>query len=129
MVPAAHTRAAIHDRFPLIACDDDDPSSTARTYRFADGAPGRIGLIAPVSSPFCGACSRLRLTADGKVRPCLFSASEWDLRPLLRDGRASPTDDDLAAFLIDAVWTKQAGHGVSSPTFVQPDRPMSAIGG
>jgi len=131
MVPAAETRAAIHARFPLVACDDDDPSSTARTFRFADGAIGRIGFIAPVTSPFCGACSRLRITADARVRPCLFSTREWDLRPLLRPlaDQPRPTDNDLATFLIDATWTKQAGHGISSTEFEQPDRPMSAIGG
>ena len=125
-VPAAETRAAIEERFPLITCEPDDPSATARVYRFADGAPGRIGFIAPVSTPFCGACSRLRLTADGKVRPCLFSTREWDIRSLLRAGA---TDDDLAEFLVDATWTKQAGHGIATPDFHQPDRPMSAIGG
>jgi cyclic pyranopterin phosphate synthase len=125
-VSAAETRAAIEARYPLVACDDDDQSSTARTFAFADGAPGRIGFIAPVSSPFCGACSRLRLTADGKVRPCLFSTTEWDLKPMLRAGA---TDDQVAGFLIDAAWTKQAGHGIASPGFRQPARPMSAIGG
>ena len=128
-VSAAETRAAIERAFPLIACDDDEPSSTARTFRFADlpgDSPARIGFIAPVSSPFCGACSRLRLTADGKVRPCLFSTSEWDLRTPLRAGA---TDEALADFLIDATWTKQPGHGITSPGFVQPERPMSAIGG
>lgn len=125
-VSAAETRAAIEDRFPLVACDDDAPSSTARTFAFADGVPGRVGFIAPVSSPFCGACSRLRLTADGKVRPCLFSTTEWDLRAALRAGA---TDDHLADFLIDATWTKQPGHGIASPQFRQPARPMSAIGG
>lgn len=125
-VSAAETRAAIEERFPLIACDDDDPSSTARTFTFADDAPGRIGFIAPVSSPFCRACSRLRLTADGKVRPCLFSTTEWDLRSALRAGA---DDDAIADFLIDATWTKQPGHGIASPDFRQPARPMSAIGG
>ncbi len=128
-VSAAETRAAIERVFPLVACSDDDPSSTARTLRFADlpvGAPARVGLIAPVSTPFCGACSRLRITADGKVRPCLFSTTEWDLRSPLRRGA---TDDELADFLIDATWTKQPGHGITSSNFVQPERPMSAIGG
>jgi cyclic pyranopterin phosphate synthase len=128
-VSAAETRAAIEGVFPLIACGDDDPSSTARTFRFADldgDSPARVGFIAPVSSPFCGACSRLRITADGKVRPCLFSTTEWDLRSPLRAGA---TDEELANFLIDATWTKQPGHGITSPDFVQPERPMSAIGG
>ncbi|MFN7021988.1 MAG: GTP 3',8-cyclase MoaA, partial [Phycisphaerales bacterium] len=128
-VSAAETRAAIESRFPLVERGDDEPSSTSRTFAFADapaGSPARVGFIAPVSSPFCGACSRLRITADGKVRPCLFSATEWDIRPLLR---AHATDDHLARFLIDATWTKQPGHGISSPEFRQPPRPMSAIGG
>lgn len=125
-VSAAETRAAIEARFPLVACDDDDPSSTARTFAFADGAPGRIGFIAPVSSPFCGACSRLRVTADGKVRPCLFSTTEWDIRRPLRSGAS---DERIAEFLIDSAWTKQKGHGIATPEFRQPQRPMSAIGG
>ncbi len=125
-VSAAETRAGIEERYPLVACDDDDPSSTARTFAFADGAPGLVGFIAPISGPFCGACSRLRLTADGKVRPCLFSTTEWDLRAALRAGS---TDEKVAHFLIDATWTKQPGHGIASPGFRQPERPMSAIGG
>ncbi|MDP1662459.1 MAG: GTP 3',8-cyclase MoaA [Phycisphaerales bacterium] len=125
-VSAAETRSAVEARFPLVACGDDEASSTSRNFAFADGAPGRVGFIAPVSSPFCGACSRLRLTADGKVRPCLFSTTEWDLRAMLRDGAS---DERLEAFLIDATWTKQPGHGIASPEFRQPERPMSAIGG
>lgn len=126
LVPAAETRTAIERRFPLVPCGDDDPRGTARTFAFADGAPGRIGFVAPVTSPFCGACSRLRLTADGKVRPCLFSTIEWDLRSLLR---ADTDDDRIADFLIDSTWTKQAGHGISLPDFRRPARPMSSIGG
>jgi len=125
-VPAAETRAAIEAVHPLRPTEGDDPSATARTYRFADGAPGRVGFIAPISQPFCGACSRLRITADGKVRPCLFSTTEWDLRPLLRQGA---DDASLRRFLVDAAWSKQAGHGIESPRFEQPVRPMSAIGG
>jgi len=125
-VPAAETRAAIGRRFALAPTGNDDLSGTARTFAFADGSPGRIGFIAPISSPFCGACSRLRLTADGKVRPCLFSTTEWDLRTPLRGGAS---DEELAEFLIDATWTKQVGHGIASPDFRQPERPMSAIGG
>jgi cyclic pyranopterin phosphate synthase len=126
MVPAAQTRAEIEREYPLVATGADALSSTAVTYRFADGSAGSIGFIAPVSSPFCGACSRLRITADGKVRPCLFSTREWDLRPLIRAGK---DDDAIAGFLVDATWTKQAGHGISMPGFAQPERPMSAIGG
>ncbi len=126
MVPASETRRAIERRFPLVALDHDDPSRTARVFRFADGAPGRVGFIAPVTSPFCGACNRLRITADGQVRPCLFSTREWDVRAPLRSGAS---DEQLAELLIDATWTKQPGHGISAANFEQPDRPMSAIGG
>jgi GTP 3',8-cyclase len=122
----------ISERHALTPVNGDRADTTSLNYRFADAAPGSIGIIAPVSRPFCGACSRLRITADGKVRPCLFSRDEWDLRPLLRvprhpHGRAD--DDAIRRFLVDAVWTKQAGHGISSPQFVQPKRTMSAIGG
>lgn len=132
VVTAQETRRDIEGRYPLIATGADEPSSTAVTYRFADGAPGRIGFIAPVSNPFCGACSRLRLTADGKIRPCLFSTTEWNIMPLLRQAECDESeagDEALAHFLIDASWTKQAGHGLSSEHFRQPERPMSAIGG
>lgn len=128
-VSAAETRATIERTFGLVACGDQDPTATARVYRFADlplSSPARVGFIAPVSNPFCGACSRLRVTADGKVRPCLFSTREYDLRARLRSGAG---DEQVAEFLIDATWTKQAGHGIRTPTFEQPERPMSAIGG
>lgn len=104
----------------------DDPHSTCEVYTFDDGA--RIGVIAPVTRPFCGACSRLRITADGKVRPCLFSLQEADLMPHLRGG-ATTSDRDIDQAILDAVWAKQAGHGITAPGFRQPDRPMSAIGG
>ena len=124
-VSAAESRAAIERRFPLVPLAGDDPASTARAFAFADGSSGRVGFIAPVSSPFCGACSRLRITADGMVRPCLFSLQEWDIRPALRTG----DDAAIAAFLVDATFTKQPGHGIAQPGFRQPERPMSAIGG
>ena len=126
MVTAQETREAIEEVFALTPTKMDDAHSTARTYRFTDGAPGRIGFIAPVSNPFCGACSRLRLTADGNVRPCLFSTKEWSVMTLLRGGAS---DVELANFLIDVTWTKLAGHNIASPEFVQPARPMSAVGG
>ena len=112
--------------FPLSARGRDAASSTSERFSFADGASGSIGVIAPVTRPFCGACSRLRVTADAKVRPCLFSATEWDLRPLL-DSRAD--DDALRQFLQDATWTKQSGHQIRSDEFQPPERSMSAIGG
>lgn len=129
-VAAAETKAAIETRYALVESGEDEPSSTARTYRFSDlprEAPARLGFIAPVSSPFCGACSRLRITADGKVRPCLFSTREWDVRALLRDPSAG--DGAIAEFLIDATWNKQSGHGIATAQFEQPARTMSAIGG
>ncbi len=126
MVTAQETLEAIEAEFALTPTNMDDAHSTARTYRFTDGAPGRIGFIAPVSNPFCGACSRLRLTADGNVRPCLFSTKEWSVMTLLRGGAS---DAELANFLIDVTWTKLAGHNIASPQFVQPERPMSAVGG
>lgn len=126
LVPAQEILTRIAEAFPLVPAQRDEPSSTAAIYRFADGAPGRIGIIAPVTQPFCNQCSRLRITADGKVRPCLFSNQEWDLGPLLRDDVA---DEQIATFLVDATWTKQAGHGISSSDFIQPARHMAAIGG
>ena len=102
-----------------------EPHATARVYRFADGQ-GRIGFINPVSEPFCGDCNRIRLTADGKLRTCLFSLNETDLRGPLRDGA---TDDELEAIIRDAVWRKELKHHVNEPGFVQPERSMSAIGG
>lgn len=126
VVSARETREAIEAVFALTPTNADDPHSTARTYRFTDGTAGQIGFIAPVSEPFCGACSRLRLTADGNVRPCLFSTKEWSVMPLLRGGAS---DTEIADFLIDVTWTKLAGHNIAAPTFVQPQRPMSAVGG
>jgi len=125
LLPATEALERIRAAHDLVPLDEADPSSTSFNFRFADGAPGRIGMIAPVTQPFCGACSRLRITADGKVRPCLFSREEWDLRPTLRAG----ADEDVARFLADATWTKQPGHGIDAEDFEQPQRPMSAIGG
>ncbi len=104
------------------------PSATAQRYllRMADGREQQVGLIASVSEPFCGACDRLRLTADGQLRSCLFSHEEADLRTALRDGTpAQELEDKIRA----AVWTKPKTHGINEPGFQPPDRPMSAIGG
>jgi cyclic pyranopterin phosphate synthase len=117
-------RAAIAEHWALEA-EPRDPHATARVYRFADGR-GRIGFINPVSEPFCGDCNRIRLTADGKLRTCLFSINETDLRAPLRAGA---TDDDLEAIVREAVWRKELKHRVNDPGFVQPARSMSAIGG
>ncbi len=126
VVSADEILSRISARHELTPIDGGDPHSTSMNFRFADGAAGSIGVIAPVSRPFCSACSRLRITADGKVRPCLFSHDEWDIRTVLRSGG---DDEALAAFIADAVWTKQAGHGINSSEFIQPQRTMSAIGG
>jgi len=117
-------RAAIHAVFPLEP-EPRKPSSTARTYRFADGK-GRIGFINPVTEPFCGDCNRIRLTADGQLRTCLFSLRETNLRDALRAGA---DDDELEEIVRNAVWRKELKHHVGDPGFVQPARSMSAIGG
>jgi cyclic pyranopterin phosphate synthase len=117
-------RAAIHAVWPL-APEPRDPHATARVYRFADGR-GRIGFVNPVSEPFCGDCDRIRLTADGRLRTCLFSLNETDLRAPLREGA---DDGELERIVRDAVWRKELKHRVNEPGFVQPARTMSQIGG
>ncbi len=100
-------------------------SGTARRYRFADGQ-GEIGFISPVTEPFCGDCNRIRLTSDGKLRTCLFSVNETDLRAPLREGAS---DAELERIVRDAVWHKELKHHVNEPGFVPPARSMSQIGG
>jgi GTP 3',8-cyclase len=117
-------RAAIDAVYPLEPLPRE-PSATARVYRFADGH-GRIGFINPVSEPFCADCNRVRLTADGRLRTCLFSLNETDLRGPLRAGA---TDPELAEIIRAAVWRKELKHHVGEPGFIQPARTMSAIGG
>jgi len=117
-------RAAIHEVYPLEP-EPREPSATARTYRFADGQ-GKIGFINPVSEPFCGDCNRIRITAEGKLRTCLFSLNETDLRTPLRSGT---TDTELEQIIRDAVWQKELKHHVNDPGFKQPHRSMSQIGG
>jgi GTP 3',8-cyclase len=124
VLTGAEIRAAIHAVYPLDDAERD-PHATARVHRFADGH-GRIGFINPVSEPFCDDCNRIRLTADGRLRTCLFSLNETDLRGPLRAGA---TDDDLEQLIRDAVWAKELKHRVNDPGFVQPARTMSAIGG
>jgi cyclic pyranopterin phosphate synthase len=110
---------------PLLPVERPDPSQPATDYEFADGG-GRIGFINPVSQPFCADCNRLRITAEGQVRNCLFSAIEWDARKVLRDGGS---DDELAELLIACVAAKKPGHGIDSPDFLKPARAMYQIGG
>jgi cyclic pyranopterin phosphate synthase len=124
VVPAARILSAIDDAFPLAA--DGDTSQPATTYGFADGAPGRIGVIPSVTEPFCDTCNRLRVTAEGQLRNCLFALSETDLREPLRAGA---TDDELVGLIRAGVWSKWSGHRIDHPDFVQPARSMSMIGG
>jgi len=109
----------------LIPLARDDPSQTAVDYQFADGI-GRMGFIDPVTQPFCGNCNRLRITAEGKIRNCLFSIEEWDVRELLRGGR---TDDQIAETVRRAVHAKKSGHGIDTDDFIKLDRAMYQIGG
>ncbi len=124
VLTGAEIRAAIHAAYPLEPTPRE-PSATARVYRFADGH-GRIGFINPVSEPFCADCNRVRLTADGRLRTCLFSLNETDLRTPLRSGAE---DRELEEIIRAAVWRKELKHHVGEPGFIQPARSMSAIGG
>ena len=110
---------------PLVPLAIEDPSQPATDYAFADGR-GQIGFINPVTQPFCHNCNRLRLTAEGRVRNCLFSTVEWDAREILRGGGS---DDDLAALVAASIGAKRAGHGIDSEEFVKPARAMYQIGG
>ena len=103
----------------------EDPSQPATDYRYTDGS-GRVGFINPVTQPFCSACNRLRLTAEGQVRNCLFSTVEWDARSLLRGGAS---DEQMAALVQSCVAAKKAGHGIDTPQFMRPERAMYQIGG
>jgi GTP 3',8-cyclase len=117
-------RAIIEADHPLVELPRE-PHATARVFRFADGG-GEIGFISPVSEPFCADCNRVRVTSDGKLRTCLFSIHETDLREPLRSGAG---DDELAELIRDAVWRKELKHRVNEPGFRQPPRTMSQIGG
>lgn len=110
---------------PLEPLKNVDPSQPAVDYRYLDGR-GAIGFINPVTQPFCGDCNRLRLTAEGKIRNCLFSTAEWDARAILRGGG---DDAELAACLCECVAAKRAGHGIDSDEFLRPERAMYQIGG
>jgi GTP 3',8-cyclase len=125
VVPGAEVLDRIKAEFDLVPDTDDQPEP-ATPYRFADGAPGRIGVIPSVTDPFCDTCNRLRLTADGQLRACLFSLEETDLRGPLRAGA---TDDELAELARACIAAKWAGHRIGKPDFVKPARSMSMIGG
>ncbi|HEY8466209.1 MAG TPA: GTP 3',8-cyclase MoaA [Solirubrobacterales bacterium] len=124
VLTGAELRALIETRHPLVELPRE-PHATARVFRFADG-PGEIGFINPVSEPFCADCNRLRLTAEGRLRTCLFSLRETDLREPLRAGAS---DEELAELIRAAAWRKELKHRVNEPGFVPPPRTMSAIGG
>ena len=125
LVPADEILTAIHAEFPFDIVEGDDPSAPARRYRYRDGA-GTVGVIASVTRPFCGHCDRIRLTADGQIRTCLFSHKEYDFRLAMRGGAS---DAEIADLLRAAVLRKEPGHLINSPFFRQPERGMSAIGG
>lgn len=122
---AGEILAALRAHFDLSPDPAPRGSAPARLW-LIDGGPATVGVIASVSEAFCAACDRTRLTADGQVRSCLFATEETDLRTLLRRGVA---DREIEIAWRTAMWHKAAGHGINDPDFVQPDRPMSAIGG
>jgi GTP 3',8-cyclase len=124
VLPNEEIRRRIHEVFPLEQVGRDR-HGTARRWRFADGQ-GEIGFISPVSEPFCGDCNRIRLTAEGMLRTCLFSLNETDLRAPMRAGAS---DTELEQIIRDAVWRKELKHRIGDPGFVQPPRTMSRIGG
>jgi len=124
VVPSRDVLAAIDAVFPLVAVERHNEPATV--YRFADGAPGNVGVIPSVTEPFCESCDRIRITADGQFRSCLFSLDELDLRSMLRDGE---TDADIAAAITTAVGGKWAGHSIGARGFKRPARTMSSIGG
>jgi cyclic pyranopterin phosphate synthase len=126
VVSGAEIRQRINESFLLVPKRVERGSETATRYRFADGAPGEIGIIAPVTEAFCGACSRIRLTADGQVRTCLFSKVEHSLRDVIRSGASR---NDVAQFLRSVVMKKEPRHYINETYFVQPARTMSLIGG
>jgi GTP 3',8-cyclase len=126
VVSGKEIRDRISERFPLVRVEIARGSDTSSRYRFADGAPGEIGIIAPVTEPFCGACSRIRLTADGQIRTCLFSTVEHSLRDVVRSGASR---DEIVDYIEAVVLKKEPRHFINDPGFVAPSRTMSFIGG
>jgi cyclic pyranopterin phosphate synthase len=126
VMPGEELRRRIHDVYPLERVVSENLSETARRWRFADGSPGEIGFINPVTQPFCGHCSRIRLTADGMIRTCLFSTVEHNIKQLMRSGAAN---EELIEFIVATVEKKEDRHHINDPEFVQPLRTMSCIGG
>jgi GTP 3',8-cyclase len=126
VVSGREIREKINERFPLVKVAVNRGSETSSRYRFADGAPGEIGIIAPVTEPFCGACSRIRLTADGQIRTCLFSTIEHSLRDVVRSGA---TRVEIVEYIESVILKKEPRHFINDPGFVAPSRTMSFIGG
>ena len=126
VVSGREIRERINDQFPLVALDVQRGSETSSRYRFVDGAPGEIGIIAPVTEAFCGACSRIRLTADGQIRTCLFSTVEHSLRDVVRSGA---TRAEIVEYIHSVVMKKEPRHYINEPQFVAPSRSMRFIGG
>ncbi|WNE95818.1 GTP 3',8-cyclase MoaA [Streptomyces luomodiensis] len=126
MITAGDILASLRTRFTLTPEGNEERGSAPAERWLVDGGPARVGVIASVTRPFCRACDRTRLTADGQVRTCLFAREESDLRGALRSG---VPDEEIARLWRLAMWGKKAGSGLDDPSFLQPDRPMSAIGG
>ena len=126
VVSGKEIRERINERFPLVRVEVARGSDTSSRYRFADGAPGEIGIIAPVTEPFCGACSRIRLTADGQIRTCLFSTVEHSLRDVVRSGALR---NEIVEYIESVILKKEPRHFINDPGFVTPSRTMSFIGG
>jgi cyclic pyranopterin phosphate synthase len=125
VVPSLRIQEQIEDLFPLQAVDDPRPGPATR-FKFADGAPGGVGFISSVSQAFCTTCNRIRLTAEGGLRTCLFSLKETPLRDLMRSG---VSDEHLGRVMETAVWRKEEGHLINQPGFIKPAKNMSQIGG
>jgi GTP 3',8-cyclase len=125
VVPSRRIQEQIEDLFPLVGVNDPRPGPATR-FKFADGAPGGVGFISSVSQAFCTTCNRIRLTAEGGLRTCLFSLKETPLRDLMRSG---VSDEHLGRVIETAVWRKEEGHLINQPGFIKPAKNMSQIGG
>ena len=125
VVPSLRIQEQIEDQFPLVPFHDERPGPATR-FKFADGAEGGVGFISSVSQAFCTTCNRIRLTAEGGLRTCLFSLHETPLRELMRSG---VSDEHLGSVIESAIWRKEEGHLINKPGFVKPAKSMSQIGG
>jgi len=125
VVPSRRIQEQIEDQFPLVPMQDPRPGPATR-FKFADNAPGGVGFISSVSQAFCTTCNRVRLTAEGGLRTCLFSLQETPLRDLMRSG---VSDDHLGRVIETAIWRKEEGHLINQPGFIKPMKSMSQIGG